>query len=123
MFNSILILKRSISCKCPNCKKGKIFKGILTQNVECSFCGQVFKYKNEAWTGPATINYILTTIFIILSLLPHFIYDTKIKETHLTIGTGIAAVLFSASIYRFVHSYWIHLLFSYNYTQNDQNSD
>ncbi len=41
-----------LSCKCPRCGRGKLFKGFLTMRERCDVCGLDFTFADPA-DGPA----------------------------------------------------------------------
>ncbi|TNE35189.1 MAG: DUF983 domain-containing protein [Alphaproteobacteria bacterium] len=55
--NSVSPLRAGLTCKCPTCGRGKLFRGFLDIQEACPACGQDFSEINSG-DGPA--------VFIIL---------------------------------------------------------
>jgi uncharacterized protein (DUF983 family) len=80
-----LPIVRGLSCRCPRCGKGKLFRGFLTLAPRCERCGLDYSFA-DAGDGPA--------VFVIL--ISGFI----------TVG----AALLVEVLYR--PPYWVHALLS-----------
>jgi uncharacterized protein (DUF983 family) len=55
-----------LTCKCPSCGKGKLFRGFLDTREACSICGQDYTAVNSG-DGPAVF-IILIVGFIVAGL-------------------------------------------------------
>lgn len=51
-YPKLSTLKSGLSCTCPRCGKGPLFKGFLSLNDDCSNCGLSFAFADPA-DGPA----------------------------------------------------------------------
>lgn len=60
-MSDISPLKAALSCRCPRCGEGRLFKGTLTLDLEqaCSSCGLSYKFIDTG-DGPA--------VFVIMGL-------------------------------------------------------
>jgi len=92
-----------LSCKCPNCKQGKMFKypalhiKFSQMNSHCTNCGYNFEPETGFYWGAMYISYALSVgICVVLSvLLALFTEDLNINWYILTI---VLAILISAPI-------------------------
>ena len=64
---SVSPFRVGLTCKCPVCGRGKLFKGFLDMQEACSICGQDYKAVNSG-DGPAVF-IILIVGFIVAGLV------------------------------------------------------
>ncbi|MES2906262.1 MAG: DUF983 domain-containing protein [Pseudomonadota bacterium] len=62
-------LLRGLSCRCPNCGKGKLFKRFTTINDACSACGLDFTHHRADDAPPYIIIVIVGHIIVPLALI------------------------------------------------------
>jgi uncharacterized protein (DUF983 family) len=78
-------ITRGLSCRCPRCGKGRLFRGFLTLAPRCESCGLDYAFA-DAGDGPA--------VFVIL--IAGFI----------VVGAGLILEI------RYQPPYWVHALVS-----------
>jgi uncharacterized protein (DUF983 family) len=73
--SSHLPIARGLSCRCPRCGKGRLFRGFLTLAPSCERCGLDYSFA-EAGDGPAVF-VILISGFIVMgaALMVEMLYE------------------------------------------------
>jgi uncharacterized protein (DUF983 family) len=107
------ILGRAVRWRCPNCGRGKLFRGIFRMLQCCPVCGLSYFPEQGYYVGAMIINYAVTTacvvgIFLLSLLLPDF--------THLATNTKILlwmifAIVLSLALVRHSYALWLGLDF------------
>ncbi len=73
--NSVSPFRAGLTCKCPVCGKGKLFKGFLEVRENCPECGQDFSKVNSG-DGPAVfIIFIVGFVVVGLALWTEFTFS------------------------------------------------
>jgi uncharacterized protein (DUF983 family) len=62
-------IARGTLCRCPNCGRGKLFHGFLTQVETCSECGEPLGQFNAGLLLPLTVGLIVIFIFAMIFLV------------------------------------------------------
>src|ERR1700690_2761684 len=80
------IVRRAAHWRCPNCGRGRLFRGVFRMLPSCPECGLSYFPEQGYYVGAMIINYLATTacvvgIFLLSLLVPDF--------TTLTINTKI----------------------------------
>src|SRR5260370_23140031 len=62
--------------RCPRCRKGRMFRGVLTMNDPCPICGLLFQREEGSFLGAMYVSYALSATitaavyFTLAALLP-----------------------------------------------------
>ncbi|MCR9215081.1 MAG: DUF983 domain-containing protein [Proteobacteria bacterium] len=73
--NSVSPFRSGLTCKCPVCGKGKLFKGFLEVRENCPECGQDFSEVNSG-DGPAVfIIFIVGFVVVGLAFWTEFTFS------------------------------------------------
>jgi len=100
LFMAVLLMR------CPRCREGAVFRGLLLTNRVCQVCGLEFERENGYFTGAMYISYflgIVTTAPVWLTLL------LTEKSLGLIIGVTVAQVVVSMPIfYHYSRVLWLH---------------
>src|ERR1700739_4783360 len=72
-----LIVRRAAHWRCPNCGRGRLFRGVFRMLPRCPECGLSYFPEQGYYVGAMIINYIVTsacvvTIFLVSLLMPDF---------------------------------------------------
>lgn len=115
MANVIDVLK----CKCPNCKKGKMFNQlgnlflfrVPKMNANCSECNFKFEKETGFFFGAMFVSYALVVAELVASVVIFkFILDfSYLNVVFLSILT---AVLLSIINFRISRSIWVYMFYS-----------
>mgnify|MGYP000492354979 FL=1 len=112
------IVLNVIQCKCPNCKKGKMFSNrgnillfkIPEMKTKCEAC--YFKFEKEPgfFFGAMFVSYALAVGQMIISLVIFWqIIDFSPLKVFLIIA--LIALLLSTLNYKIARSIWVHLFY------------
>ena len=107
------IVYRAAHWRCPNCGRGRLFRGVFRMLSRCPECGLSYFPEQGYYVGAMIINYIATTacvvtIFLVSLLFPDF---TKFSiNTKILLWMGFAIAL-SLSLVRHAYSFWLGLDF------------
>ncbi len=119
MANKPPLIFGIIGCKCPECRKGRIFqqkglfplKTLLKMNDKCPNCGA--KLVGESNNGPG-INYALTTILLFLNILWYYpIFGMSYLDNSIFyfLGASVTVVILMQPILmRFSRSIYLYIL-------------
>jgi len=108
-----LIVRRAARWRCPNCGRGRLFRGVFAMYSKCAECGLSFFPEQGYYLGAMIINYIVTTavvvgLFLLSLLFPDVTRLTTNQKITLWIGF---AVLLSLALMRHAYSFWLGLDF------------
>jgi uncharacterized protein (DUF983 family) len=95
--------------RCPRCRKGRIFRGVLAMNDPCPVCGLLFQREEGYFLGAMYISYgasvaVLSALFFAATLL--------LPNWHGYLVALLATVLYlplTPALFRFSRVLWIYL--------------
>ena len=108
----------ALNCKCPNCKKGKIFMNggnILLLNIpkmndRCPECNYKFERETGFFFGAMFVSYALAAAQMIASLVV-FWYFIDLSPLRVFAIIGVMAFLLSTINFKLSRSIWIYLFY------------
>jgi len=108
----------ALNCKCPNCKKGKIFKNrgnILLLNIpkindRCPDCSYKFERETGFFFGAMYVSYGLAAAQMISSLVV-FWYFIDLSPLRVLVIIAVIALLLSTINFKLSRSIWIYLFY------------
>ena len=108
-----LIVRRAAHWRCPNCGRGRLFRGVFRMLSSCPECGLSYFPEQGYYVGAMIINYVATTacvvtIFLVSLLFPDF--TTLSTNTKILLWMAFAIVL-SLSLVRHSYSFWLGIDF------------
>lgn len=107
-----------LNCKCPNCKKGKIFMNggnillfnIPKMNVRCTECNYKFERETGFFFGAMFVSYALAVAQMIFSLVLFWYFiDFSPLRVFLIICTN--ALLLSTVNFKLSRTIWIYIFY------------
>ncbi len=103
------LLVALIRQRCPRCREGKMFRGVITMNDPCPVCGLLFQREEGYFLGAMYVSYFLSSgIYLIMHAVwsvlrdDWFSYGTMLRAT----GTFLPLV---PMIFRYSRVVWIYL--------------
>ncbi len=108
-----------LTCKCPNCEKGKIFKKfgnpflfrMSKMNTKCNECNFKFEKEPGFFFGAMFVSYALVAAEMIASVILYkFILD--FPYINVLILTIVTAVFLSTINFRISRSIWIYMFYT-----------
>lgn len=108
----------ALNCKCPNCKKGKIFMNggnilllnIPKMNERCPECNYKFERETGFFFGAMFVSYALAAAQMITSLVI-FWYFIDLSPLRVFAIIGVIAFLLSTINFKLSRSIWIYLFY------------
>ncbi|MGH9681866.1 MAG: DUF983 domain-containing protein [Candidatus Acidiferrales bacterium] len=106
-------IRRAARWRCPNCGRGRLFRGVFRMKSRCSECGLSYFPEQGYYVGAMIINYIVTTacvvaVFLASLLIPDFTTLSTNEKILLWMGFAIAL---SLALMRHAYSFWLGLDF------------
>lgn len=83
---------RGFLCRCPNCGKGKLFRGYLTAVDNCAVCDEEFRYHRADDLPPYLTVFVVGHIVVALFMGAEQMADLSLL-THLAIWIPITLVM------------------------------
>jgi uncharacterized protein (DUF983 family) len=95
--------------RCPRCRRGRMFRGLMTMNDPCPVCGLIFQREEGYFLGAMYVSYVLSAAFLVAfyftaaALLPDW--------------NGVAVALIALLpylplmplVYRYSRAVWVHV--------------
>jgi hypothetical protein len=116
-----------ITCRCPRCREGKLFKYPLrfstlkkavAMNETCPVCAQPTEIEVGFYYGTSFVSYGLTVLFSVLTFIAWFItigisiYDNRVF--YWLIANAVAMIILQPWFMRFSRSLWISWFVRYD---------
>jgi uncharacterized protein (DUF983 family) len=108
-----LIARRAAHWRCPNCGRGRLFRGVFRMLSNCPDCGLSYFPEQGYYLGAMIINYVVTTacvvtIFLVSLLFPDF---TTLSTNEKILLWMAFAIVLSLSLVRHSYSFWLGIDF------------
>lgn len=108
-----LIAFRAAHWRCPNCGRGRLFRGVFRMLLRCPECGLSYFPEQGYYIGAMIINYaattaVIVTIFLFSLLFPDVTSLSTNSKILLWIGFAIALSLL---LTRHAYSFWLGIDF------------
>lgn len=116
-----------LTCRCPRCREGKLFKSplnlfklksVLTMNETCPVCGQPTEIEVGFYYGTSFVSYGLTVLFSAISLVAwYFTIGISIDDDRFfywLIANAVAMIILQPWFMRFSRSLWISWFVRYD---------
>ena len=108
-----LIVRRAVHLRCPNCGRGRLFRGVFRMLLRCPECGLSYFPEQGYYVGAMIINYaattaVVVTIFLLSLLFPDF--TTLSTNQKFCCGWPLPSRL-SLCLTRHAYSFWLGIDF------------
>lgn len=108
-----LIVRRALRWRCPNCGRGRLFRGVFRMLSRCPECRLSYFPEQGYYLGAMIINYaattaVVVTIFLMSLLVPDF--TTLSTNSKILLWMGFAIGL-SLLLVRHAYSFWLGIDF------------
>ena len=71
MNKAFVLLKRGLLWRCPNCGKGKVFRGLFKMYEQCPVCHFVYDRGEEGYfSGAMALNLIISELIVAAGVVP-----------------------------------------------------
>jgi len=107
------IVRRAAHWRCPNCGRGKLFRGVFRMLPRCPECGLSYFPEQGYYVGAMIINYAATTAVVVaIFLLSVLVRDFTTLSTNSKILLWMAfAIVLSLLLVRHSYSFWLGIDF------------
>ena len=107
------IVRRAAHWRCPNCGRGKLFRGVFRMLLACPVCGLSYFPEQGYYVGAMIINYVATTAVVVtIFLLSLLVRDFTSLSTNSKILIWMAfAIALSLLLVRHSYSFWLGIDF------------
>lgn len=104
-----LIAFRAAHWRCPNCGRGRLFRGVFRMLLRCPECGLSYFPEQGYYIGAMIINYAATTAVIVTIFLFSLLFpDVTLLSTNSKILLWIGfAIALSLLLTRHAYSFWL----------------
>jgi uncharacterized protein (DUF983 family) len=100
------LLGRALRLRCPLCGGGRMFRGLMTMNRECSHCGLRYERASGYFLGSIYVNYTVTAVIAsALYLIPMLVTGRPV--TWLIVPSIAICVIFPLFFFRYARSLWL----------------
>lgn len=115
-----------LGCRCPRCRKGKLFeyplsfnlKKFMKMNKNCPVCGQPTEIEVGFYYGTSYVSYVLTILISVISFFAWWlIIGMSLRDNRFFIWIGVNAVLLillQPWLMRLSRSLWISWFVKYD---------
>ena len=102
------MLRAILGLRCPRCRRGRLFRGLITMEEVCPVCGLVYEREHGYFVGAMAISYalaiaVLSALFILFAFGLHWPLEGSL------LAAGAAFLLTVPFVFRYARSLWIHL--------------
>ncbi len=108
------LLLNALHCRCPNCRRGRIFRGWPNRVLpRCPDCGLSYFRESGYFIGGMIITYILTAFILLAAYLLSLLFPTAraFSENSQFVFWVSFAVLLTLVLVRPAYSLWLSLDF------------
>jgi uncharacterized protein (DUF983 family) len=107
------IVRRAVRLRCPNCGRGRLFRGVFRMLNRCPECGLSYFPEQGYYVGAMIINYVATTAVVVgIFLLSTLFRDFTTLSVNFKILLWMAfAVALSLLFMRHAYSFWLGIDF------------
>ena len=118
------IVRRAAHWRCPNCGRGRLFRGVFRMLSVCPECGLSYFPEQGYYMGAMIINYAATTavivaLFLLSLLFPDF---TTLSTNSKILLWMIFAISLSLLLTRHAYSFWLGIDFYIKPRQPDRHA-
>jgi uncharacterized protein (DUF983 family) len=107
------IVRRAAHWRCPNCGRGRLFRGVFRMLPRCPECGLSYFPEQGYYVGAMIINYVATTAVVVaIFLLSVLFRDFTTLSTNSKILLWMTfAIVLSLLLVRHSYSFWLGIDF------------
>ena len=100
----------AIQLRCPRCRKGRLFTGLLSMNTTCPQCGLQLEPEPGFYLGSAYANYAATVVIETAAFVVA-VFALGWNKDIVLWGCAGFAVLFPLWFFRYARSIWLSLMY------------
>ena len=129
LMAEVSLIKSIITCKCPRCRKGKVFthknpyhRKFGKIEKKCSVCNFIYEMEQGFWYGAMYFSYafgVLISIPIVVLLL----LKSNLEIFQITGVIFCVLVVLSPILFRYSRSAWLHIFVWYDKAWTENGKD
>jgi uncharacterized protein (DUF983 family) len=107
------IARRAADWRCPNCGRGRLFRGVFRMLPVCPECGLSYFPEQGYYVGAMIINYVATTAGVVTIFLLSLLFKdfTTLSTNSKILLWMVFAITLSLLLMRHAYSFWLGLDF------------
>ena len=102
------MLRAILALRCPRCRQGRLFRGLITMEDACPVCGLVYEREHGYFVGAMAIGYGLATV-VLGALFFLFALGLRWPLEAALLAAGAVFLFTVPFVFRYARSLWIHL--------------
>lgn len=102
------MLRAILALRCPRCRRGRLFTGLITMDHRCAVCGLVYEREHGYFVGAMAISYALATA-VLAALFLFFAIGLRWPLEGSLLAAGALFLFTVPFVFRYARSLWIHL--------------
>ena len=102
------MLRAILGLRCPRCRRGPLFQGLITMAEACPVCGLVYEREHGYFVGAMAIGYGLATI-VLGALFFVFALGLRWPLEAALLTAGVLFLFTVPFVFRYARSLWVHL--------------
>ena len=107
------IIHRAVHWRCPNCGRGRLFRGFFRMLPACPECGLSYFPEQGYYIGAMILNYIVTTAVVVAIFLVSLFFPdvTALSTNSKILAYMVFAICLSLLLVRHCYSFWLGIDF------------
>ncbi|HEV2249996.1 MAG TPA: DUF983 domain-containing protein [Candidatus Limnocylindria bacterium] len=102
------MLRGILTLRCPRCRRGRLFSGIIDMPERCPECGLVYEREHGYFVGAMAISYGLA-VGLIAILFFAVLAATRWSLEWVLLVAGLAFLPLSPLCFRYARALWMYL--------------
>ena len=102
------MLRSILALRCPRCRRGPLFTGLITMPERCSSCGMYYEREHGYFVGAMAISYGLA-VTLVAVLFGIVLWLTRWPVEGVLLLSGAAFLPLAPLCFRYSRALWIHL--------------
>ena len=102
------MLRGILALRCPRCRQGRLFSGLITMPERCASCGMYYEREHGYFVGAMAISYGLA-VAIVAIVFGVVLWLTKWPVEWVLLLSGGAFLPLAPVCFRYSRALWIHL--------------
>ena len=102
------MLRGILALRCPRCRRGPLFTGILTMPERCASCGMYYEREPGYFMGAMAISYGLAVALVVV-VFGAVLWLTKWPVEWVLLLSGAAFLPLAPFCLRYARAIWIYL--------------
>ena len=102
------MLRSILALRCPRCRRGPLFTGLITMPERCASCGMYYEREHGYFVGAMAISYGLA-VTLVAVLFGIVLWLTRWPVEGVLLLSGAAFLPLAPLCFRYSRALWIHL--------------